>query len=507
MTRYILSLDQGTTSCRAILFDEKGTTIAVGQREFTQFFPMPGWVEHDATEIMATQLECVGDAIAAAGIEPRDIACVGISNQRETVVVWDKHTGQPIHNAIVWQCRRTAKVAEQLREVPIFRERTGLVPDAYFSGPKIQWLLDNVVGARKLAEEGRLLAGTIDTWLIWNLTGGRTHATEPSNASRTMAFNIRTLQWDDELLKVLKVPRAMMPEVRPSDANFGNTQKDVIGFEAPITGVLGDQQAALFGQACFEEGMAKCTYGTGGFLLVNVGNTPHMAPGLLTTVAWQLEGKPAVYGIEGAIFITGAAVQWLRDGMGLIETSEETETIATSIESNDGVYFVPAFVGLGSPWWDSNVRGTITGLTRGTGRAHVVRAALEATAYQVADVATKMREHALKLTELRADGGATRNKFIMQFQTDLLNVPVLCSSQVESTAWGVAALAAIKVGLIREVKEIAKLWKPGIKFLPKTDRTTEYFGWRAALKGAFAVSESCTATVPTPEPVRQASKV
>jgi glycerol kinase len=488
MARYILSLDQGTTSCRAILFDENGATVAVGQKEFSQIFPTPGWVEHDATEIMTTQLECISQCIASAKIDTKDIACIGITNQRETTVVWDKTTGKPIYNAIVWQCRRTADFAEQLRKETIFRERTGLVPDAYFSGPKIRWILDNVKGARELANQGKLLFGTIDTWLIWNLTGGETHATEPSNASRTMAYNIRTLDWDDELLQKLHVPRQMMPEVRPSNADFGKTRKDLVGFEAPITGVLGDQQAALFGQACFQEGMAKCTYGTGGFLLVNIGSAPHLVPGLLTTVGWQLEGEQAVYGLEGAIFITGAAIQWLRDGLGLFKSSDEVEGIATSVDSNDGVYFVPALVGMGSPWWDPNVRGTIVGLTRGSNKAHLVRAALEATAYQVKDVAAKMEEHGIKLAELRVDGGATRNKFMMQFQADLLKVPVLSSSQVESTAWGAAALAAMKVGMLQDKKSVQSLWKQTDKFTSKVDRSTEYAGWEAALRGAFAAS-------------------
>jgi glycerol kinase len=490
MSRYILSIDQGTTSCRAIVFDTTGATIGLGQKEFSQFFPKPGWVEHDAMEILNTQLECIAEAIANANIAPSEIACVGITNQRETTVVWDKATGEPVYNAIVWQCRRTADVAEELRREERFRERTGLVPDAYFSGPKIQWILDNVKGAREKAERGELLFGTIDTWLIWNLTRGSVHATEPSNASRTMAFNLKTMQWDDELLKALRVPRNMMPEVRPSNAEFGKTAKDLIGFEAPIAGVLGDQQAALFGQACLSKGMAKCTYGTGGFLLVNIGEAPHLVPGLLTTVAWQLEGERAVYGIEGAIFIAGAAIQWLRDGLRIIDSSDETEELANSLGSNEGVYFVPAFVGMGSPWWDSDVRGVITGLTRGTSRAHFVRAALESMAYQVADVVGKMHEHAIPLHELRVDGGATRNKFIMQFQSDLLKVPVQCSSQIESTAWGVAALAAMKTGLLDGTKAVSAAWKSGITYKPKTDRIADYNGWKAALKATFAAAQS-----------------
>lgn len=489
MSRYILSIDQGTTSCRAILFDTAGATIGLGQKEFTQIFPKPGWVEHDATEILNTQLECIADAIANADIDPTEISCIGITNQRETTVVWEKSTGKPIHNAIVWQCRRTAEVAAELRREERFRERTGLVPDAYFSGPKIAWILDNVKGAREMAERGELLFGTIDTWLIWNLTRGTVHATEPSNASRTMAFNLKTMQWDDELLHALRVPRQMMPEVLPSNAEFGKTSKDLIGFEAPITGVLGDQQAALFGQACFTQGMAKCTYGTGGFLLVNIGEAPHLVPGLLTTVAWQLEGQRPVYGIEGAIFIAGAAVQWLRDGLRIIESSDETEELARSIDSNDGVFFVPAFVGMGSPWWNSDVRGVITGLTRGSSRAHFVRAALESMTYQVTDVVSKMKDHAIPLHELRVDGGATRNKFIMQFQSDLLKVPVQCASQVESTAWGVAALAAMKTGLIKDLDEVANTWKSGVTYKPEKERAADYTGWKSALKATFAAAE------------------
>ena len=496
MSSFILSVDQGTTSCRAILFDPDGKTIAVGQKEFTQHFPHPGWVEHDAIEILNTQLECISECIATAAIDVNDIACVGITNQRETTVVWDKTTGKPIYNAIVWQCRRTQDLAYELRKEVIFRDRTGLVPDAYFSGPKIKWILDNVKGARELAKQGNLLFGTIDTWLIWNLTGGAVHATEPSNASRTMVFNINRLDWDDELLARLDIPRQIMPKVLPSNADFGSTKKDLIGFSAPITGVLGDQQAALFGQACFKKGSAKCTYGTGSFILENIGETPHLVPGVLTTVAWQLEGQRAVYGLEGAVFIAGAAVQWLRDGLNIIESSDEVEQIATSINSNEGVYFVPALVGLASPWWDSNVRGAIIGLTRGSGRAHFVRAAVEAMAYQVADVAAKMKEHGCKLDELRVDGGATRNNFMVQFQADVLGIRVLRSGQSESTAWGVAAVAAIKVGLIKDQATIEKMWNVENEFKPSTDRSADYSGWHAALRATFAASTNVPENTP-----------
>jgi len=487
MQRYILSIDQGTTSCRAILFDKKGSAVSVGQKEFSQHFPQPGWVEHDPMEILSVQLSCISECVSKAKIDPQEIAAVGITNQRETTVVWDRKTGKPIYPAIVWQCRRTQDVAQQLRsESDTFREKTGLIPDAYFSGPKISWILDNVAGAREQAKAGNLAFGTIDTWLIWNLTGGTTHTTEPSNASRTMVFNMHTLDWDDELLNRLSIPRNMMPQVVSSDAEFGITKKNVVGFEAPILANLGDQQAALLGQACIHTGNAKCTYGTGSFLLANIGHTPRLAPGLLTTVGWKLEGQKAVYALEGAIFIAGAAIQWLRDGLGIIKDSQETEKLATSINSNDGVYFVPALAGLGSPWWNSDVRGTVTGLTRGSGRAHLVRAALESMAYQVADVAGLIEEHSVKLSDMRVDGGATRNQFILQFQADLLGIPVIRSSQLESTAWGVAALAGIKCGLIDNIEKIAAGWQHDLTVNPKTDRGKDHAGWQAALRSAFA---------------------
>jgi glycerol kinase len=489
MKRYILSLDQGTTSSRAILFDKTGKTLGVGQREFGQHFPQPGWVEHDAMEILTGQIGCIADCLKQAGVAPDEVACVGITNQRETTVVWDRETGKPIHRAIVWQCRRTQSVAEELkRESDEFRVKTGLVPDAYFSGPKITWLLDNVPGARKLAEEGKLIFGTIDTWLIWNLTGGKSHVTEPSNASRTLVYNIETLDWDDKLLARLRIPRSMMPKVISSDANFGTTKTELVGFEAPILANLGDQQSALFGQACFEQGTAKCTYGTGNFLLANIGTTARLASGLLTTIAWKIGEQQAHYAFEGAIFIAGAAIQWLRDGLQIIESSDVSEALAKSIESNDGVYFVPAFVGLGSPWWNSDVRGTITGLTRGTKRAHIVRAALEAMAYQVTDVAKDIEQHGIKLAELRVDGGATRNDFMVQFQSDLLGVPVIRSSQVESTAWGVAALAGLTAGLINGTDEIKANWQHDRTFKPQGDRTRDYAGWQSALRAAFGAA-------------------
>jgi len=486
MTKHILSIDQGTTSCRAIVFDKAGVALGTGQKEFEQHFPQPGWVEHDATEILRVQIECIKEAIKNAGIAPGDIACVGVTNQRETTVVWNRETGKPIHHAIVWQCRRTHEIARELgQESDTFRQKTGLIPDAYFSGPKVQWILDNVTGARELAAQGKLAFGTIDTWLIWNITAEHNHVTEPSNASRTMMFNIHSLDWDDELLKRLNVPRNMMPKVVPSNGDFGLTDPKLLGFSAPICADLGDQQAALFGQACIHPGMAKCTYGTGSFLLANIGAQAKMVPGLLTTIAWQFENSPAMYAFEGSIFIAGAAVQWLRDGLGIIGSSEETEAMAKSLKSNDGVYFVPALVGLGSPWWNSDVRGTIVGLTRGSTKAHLVRAALESMAYQIADVANDMTESGITLSELRVDGGATKNNFMLQFQCDLLQVPVVRSSQVESTAWGVAALAGIKSGLFTD-KEFESQWKRDLTVHPATKRSMEYAGWRKALRGAFA---------------------
>lgn len=491
MKKYVLSIDQGTTSCRAIVFDKEGKSIGLGQKEFKQYFPRPSWVEHDASEILSTQIDCIKLAISNAKIEGSEIACVSITNQRETTVVWDKETGKPIHHAIVWQCRRTQEIADELKShKEIFRSKTGLVPDAYFSGPKVAWILDHVPGARDKAEAGKLCFGTIDSWLIWNLTEEKTHATEGSNASRTMLFDINTMTWDDELLKLVNVPSAVLPQVLPSDANFGTTRADLLGFAAPISAVMGDQQAALFGQACLEEGMAKCTYGTGGFLLANIGSKPRFAGGLLTTVGWQQEGKDPIYAFEGAIFVAGAAIQWLRDGLGIIESSNDTEEMALSLDSNDGVYFVPALVGLGSPWWNSDVRGTIVGLTRGSTRAHLVRAALEAMAYQVGDVVEDMKKNGITVKELRVDGGATQNNFMLQFQADIIGVPVLRATQTESTAWGVAAMAALKIGLIKTKKEFLSGWQSDQALTPSADRKQDYAGWQAALNGAFACAQS-----------------
>jgi len=496
MKKYILSIDQGTTSCRALVFDAQGKTVGVGQKEFQQFFPQAGYVEHDAEEILSTQLGCIKKAVANAGVQGDEIACVGITNQRETTVVWNRETGKPIHRAIVWQCRRTQEAADSLKaDAEWFRQKTGLVPDAYFSGPKIAWILDNVEGARKLAEKNLLAFGTIDTWLIWNLTKEKNHLTEPSNASRTMLFNIHKLDWDDELLDTLVIPKSMMPKVVPSNANFGSTNEALLGFSAPILGNLGDQQAALFGQGCFEKGQAKCTYGTGAFLLANIGEKPVFSHGMLTTIAWQLEGKHQVFALEGAIFIAGAAMQWLRDGLKIIASSDESEKLAYSLESNEGVYFVPALVGLGSPWWNSDVRGVITGITRGTGQAHFVRAALEAMAYQVADVSAEMVKNDIPLSQLKVDGGATKNKFLLQFQADVLNIPIIRSGQVEATAWGAAALAGITHGIIESTDHVAGRRSDDVLVSPQSDKKAEYEGWKQALEGAFTISGR-----KTPEP-------
>ncbi len=500
MTSHILSIDQGTTSCRAIVFNTHGKPLGIGQAEFQQYFPQAGWVEHDPKEILAVQIKCIKEAIVNAGIKASDIACIGITNQRETTVVWNRQTGEPIYPAIVWQCRRTKEAVDSMKsDCEWFRQKTGLIPDAYFSGPKIAWILDNVSNARKLAEAGELAFGTIDTWLIWNLSKEHNHLTEPSNASRTMLFNINALDWDKELLNRLQIPRTMMPKVVASNANFGLARHDLLGFEAPILSNLGDQQAALFGQGCFEPGIAKCTYGTGSFLLANTGGKPIFTPGMLTTIGWKLENEAPVYALEGAIFIAGAAIQWLRDGLGIIESSDETESMALSISSNEGVYFVPALVGLASPWWNSDVRGTIIGLTRGSNRAHFVRAAMESIAYQVADVAQDMIDHGQKILELRVDGGATKNKFLLQFQADLLGVPLLKSAEAEATAWGVAALAGITSGVIASKEAVADCWSHDYLAKPTTNRNADYLGWHRALKAAFAAaqnSESSESSVP-----------
>ncbi|MDB5085534.1 MAG: glycerol kinase [Bacilli bacterium] len=484
--RYILAIDQGTTSCRAIVFDHQGRVVQLAQEEFTQFYPQPGWVEHDASEIWNVQLKVMQQAVK--GIEVQEIAAIGITNQRETLVVWDKQTGNPVCPAIVWQCRRTASLCEQLREggfETVVREKTGLLLDPYFTGTKLMWLLDNHDDIRGRAVKGELLAGTIDSWLIWKLTHGRNHVTDITNASRTSLFNIHQLTWDEELLELFHIPAQMLPEVKPSSGMMGVTDFLDGQTPIPISGVAGDQQAALFGQTCFDAGMAKNTYGTGCFLLMNTGRQPVASQnGLLTTVAWEIDGQ-VEYALEGSVFVAGAAIQWLRDGLGIVSDAGETEALATSVDDTCGVYFVPAFTGLGTPYWNAQARGMITGLTRGTQRAHLVRAALEAIAYQSLDVLSVMKQEAgIPLTELRVDGGAVRNNFLMQFQADLLGAQVTRPAVQETTALGAALLAGLSVGFWRDRQEIAGLWSVDRIFAPtmkEQDRLTKYAGWQSAV--------------------------
>jgi len=491
---FILALDQGTTSSRAILFDRDGRAVASAQREFAQHYPQPGWVEHDANDIWTSQYEVARAAIAKAGIDARSIAAIGIANQRETTVVWDRMTGEPICKAIVWQCRRTAADCEALKARgldALIRERTGLLLDAYFSGTKLAWILNHVPQARARAERGELAFGTIDTWLIWKLSGGRVHATDVSNASRTLLFNIHTLDWDERILAELDIPRALLPEVRPSSHYYGDSLPALFnGAGIPIAGDAGDQQAALFGQGCFIAGTAKNTYGTGAFMLMNTGRTPiHSKHGLLTTVAWGIDGT-VNYALEGSVFIAGAAIQWLRDELGLIGSAAESETLAKSVADTQGVYVVPAFVGLGAPYWDMNARGTIVGLTRGSGRAHIVRATLEAIAFQTRDVLQAMQADAgIALRELRVDGGAAANDFLMQFQADLLGVPVLRPAQTESTALGAATLAGLAVGFWKNREDIAGRHEAMRTFAPALapeQSERHYAGWRRAVDRARA---------------------
>ena len=492
MDTYVLALDQGTTSSRAILFDRQARVKAAAQREFRQIYPQPGWVEHDPLEIWESQLAVAREAIASAGVTTAQIAAIGIANQRETTVVWDRNTGVPVHNAIVWQCRRSAAICDALKAggwEPAVRQRTGLVIDAYFSGTKIQWLLEHVPGLRARAEAGEVCFGTVDTWLGWKLSGGRTWVTDYSNASRTMLFNIHQLAWDAKLCGALGVPVRMLPEVRPSSFRYGHTTPDLFGVEIPIGGIAGDQQASLFGQACFAPGMAKNTYGTGCFLLIHTGDRPVASQaGLLTTIAASpVEGR-AEYALEGSIFIAGAAIQWLRDGLRVIADSAESEALAASVPDTGGVYFVPAFVGLGAPHWDMYARGTILGLTRGTTRAHLVRAALEAIAYQSREVlGAALADAGLTLEELRVDGGATANNLLMQFQADILATPVVRPVVRETTALGAAYLAGLAVGYWASREEIAGNWAADRRFLPQMEprRREELFaGWRRAVARA-----------------------
>ncbi len=485
---YILALDQGTTSSRALVFDHAGNVRGSAQKEFRQIFPQAGWIEHDPREILASQAGVAAQALIHAGLSTRDIAAIGITNQRETTVVWDRATGVPIHNAIVWQDRRTAAHCDQLKAAgseALFTRKTGLVLDAYFSGTKLHWILANVPGARDKARAGKLAFGTIDTWLIWHLSGGKSHYTDASNASRTLLYNIHEGCWDEELLEILDIPRAVLPEVGPSSGKIAETAGDLFAGQIPITGVAGDQQAALFGQCCFTPGMVKNTYGTGCFMLMNTGIQAKVSRNrLLTTVAWT-RGHAASYALEGGVFVGGAVVQWLRDGLGMFRSSAEVEPLAASVADSDGVYFVPAFTGLGSPHWDPYARGTLIGLTRGTTRAHVARAALDGIAYQVADVLTAMQADAgIPVTELRVDGGAAANDLLMQFQADLLGVPVVRPRQLEATAQGAAYLAGLAVGYWQDDAEINSLWKADRVFEPSMDedrRAAFLTGWAKAL--------------------------
>ena len=486
--QYILALDQGTTSCRAILFDKKGSIAAVEQQEFTQIFPKPGWVEHNAEEIWQTQLKVAKAVLANNEVKPAQIEGIGITNQRETTVIWDKKTGKPIHNAIVWQDRRTAPFCEELKEEgwePYIRKNTGLVIDAYFSGTKVKWLLDNVPGARAKAEKGELLFGTMDTWLVWLLTGGKVHVTDYSNASRTLLFNIQTLKWDKEILKRFDIPTKLLPKVKPSSHIYGKTTKQLFGKTIPVAGMAGDQQAALFGQACHQPGMAKNTYGTGCFMLMNTGETPvESKAGLLTTIAWGIDGK-VYYALEGSVFIAGAAIQWLRDGLKIIDAAPDSEFFANKVEDNGGVYVVPAFAGLGAPYWDMYARGAIFGLTRGTDKSHIIRATLESLAYQTKDVLDAMeKDSGVPLTSLRVDGGACANDLLMQFQSNILNTKVERPKIIETTALGAAYLAGLAVGFWSP-EEIAKGWQLDKPFKPKmkaAQRKKLYSGWQKAVK-------------------------
>lgn len=487
--KYIMALDQGTTSSRAILFNHSGEIVQVAQQEFEQIYPKAGWVEHDPMEIWGTQMGVTRQVLESAGVRPYEVAAMGIANQRETTVVWDKNTGKPIYNAIVWQCRRTAPIVDELKRRGLddyIKGTTGLVPDPYFSGTKLKWILDNVKDARKRAEAGELLFGTIDTWLVWNLTRGKVHVTDYSNASRTMLFNIHTLDWDDRLLKELNIPRSVLPDPRPSSEVYGVTDPHTFGgAEIPIAGMAGDQQAALFGQTCYREGMTKNTYGTGCFMLMNTGENPVKSQnGLLTTIAWGIDGK-VDYALEGSIFIGGALIQWLRDELRLIVDAADTEYFASKVDDTGGVYIVPAFAGLGAPYWDMYARGTIVGITRGTNRNHLIRAALEAIAYQTKDVLEAMQEDAgLELRELRVDGGASANSFLLQFQADLLGVPVYRPKIIETTALGAAYLAGLAVGFWENRDEIANEWGVDRKFMSAMDEELMeklYRGWKKAV--------------------------
>lgn len=498
MSKYILSIDQGTTSSRAIIFDKNGAIIKMAQKEFSQIYPQNGWVEHDPLEIWGTQSGVLREVLETARIKPEEIAAIGVTNQRETVVVWDKNTGEPIYNAIVWQCRRTSAICDEIKKdkslEKYINKNTGLVVDAYFSASKVKWILDNVPGARDKANSGDLILGTIDTWLIWNMTRGDVHATDYSNASRTMLFNINTLDWDDKILNYFDIPKSMLPEVKNSSQIFGYTDENTLaGAKIPIAGVAGDQHAALFGHCCFEEGMAKNTYGTGCFALMNTGDKPtYSDAGLITTIAWSENDKP-VYALEGSVFIAGAAIQWIRDGIGLVRSAEDSEYYASKIDSTDGVYFVPAFVGLGTPYWDMYARGTIVGITRNTRIEHLIRAALEGVAYQAKDVLECMKsDTGLDLKVLKVDGGAVKNNFLMQFQADVLQSEIVRPQVNEVTGLGVAFLAGLATGVWSSKQELMDIVKKDRSFVGSVDNTTVeagYKGWKKAIERSKMWSE------------------
>ena len=492
MSKYIMALDAGTTSNRCILFDEKGEICSIAQKEFTQYFPKPGWVEHDANEIWSSQLGVAVEAMAKLGIGADDIAAIGITNQRETTIVWDKNTGEPVSNAIVWQCRRTSEYCDTLKDKGLtdkFREKTGLIIDAYFSGTKLKWILDNVDGVRERAEKGELLFGTVETWLIWKLTKGKAHVTDYSNASRTLLFNIKDLTWDKEILEELNIPESMLPEPKPSSCVYGYSDASFFGKEIPISGAAGDQQAALFGQTCFNPGEAKNTYGTGCFMLMNTGETPvYSNNGLVTTIAWGLDGK-VNYALEGSIFVAGASIQWLRDELRIIESAADSEYMAKKVKDTNGCYVVPAFTGLGAPYWDQYARGTIVGLSRGVNKYHIIRATLESIGYQVNDVLHAMKaDSGIDLAALKVDGGASANDFLMQFQSDIINAPVKRPSCVETTAMGAAYLAGLAVGYWNSKEDVIKNWAVDKIFSPimgEDERERKIKGWNKAVKYSF----------------------
>ena len=496
MPKYILSFDQGTTSSRAIVFDKEGKIISVAQKEFTQIFPQPGWVEHDANEIWYTQLGVATEAVLKAGLSTQDIAAIGITNQRETAIVWDRTTHQPVYNAIVWQDRRTAAYCDELKaqgHAAAIQKRTGLIPDAYFSATKVKWILENVPGAKEKANKGELCFGTVDSWLLFKLTNGKVHATDVTNASRTMLYNIHSLQWDEEMLQLFSIPKSMLPEVRSSSEIYGHTDQILTATNIPISGIAGDQQAALFGQMCTQPGMVKNTYGTGCFMLMNTGTQPILSTNnLLTTIAWKI-GETTHYALEGSVFIAGAVVQWLRDGLGVIKTSGEVEKLATSVQDNGGVYFVPSFAGLGAPYWNGHARGTMMGLTRGTTAAHISRASIESIAFQTMDVLNAMNaDAAIAIKEIRVDGGATVNNLLMQFQSDVLNCKVVRPKITETTAAGAAYLAGLAIGFWKDISEIEKYWKEERTFEPAAQNEAvqkQIKKWHTAIKAAQIWSE------------------